>query len=117
MEQFYKEVYGGRCLEGEQLQEFLLRAEEELAALERSYEVREAAPDGRRKAICAMAEALHYFDTAQNGTGGLRYMSVGTVSVSGKGVYSAVDISPAAARRELYRCAGLYMDIYRGKRG
>ena len=116
METFYREQYGGRALEGEALAEFLKRGAEELAALERTYTVKEVVPDGRAMAICAMAETLHFFDNAQNGTGGLRYASVGTVSVSGKGVYSAVDISPAAVRRELYRCASLYLEIYRGRR-
>jgi hypothetical protein len=64
-----------------------------------------------------MAETQGWFDAAQNGSGGLRYASVGTVSVSGKGVYGSVDISPAAQERELYRCACRYLDIQRGVEG
>ena len=111
MEAFYKEVFGGLM---EQPQMYLARAEEKLKYYERTYTVTEAVENGRKLAICAMAEAMEYFETAQNGQGGLRYASVGTVSVSGKGIYSAVDISPAAQERELYRCASAYLDIYRG---
>ena len=68
----------------------------------------------RKMALCAMAEAIGYFDAAQNGQGGLRYASVGTVSVSGKGIYSQVDISAAAQEKELYRTASRYLQIYRG---
>ena len=111
MEEFYRDVYGGQMAQPEV---YLKRAQEKLRQLERSYSVTEAVTDGRKMAICAMAEAMEYFETAQNGRGGLRYASVGTVSVSGKGIYSAVDISPAAQEKELYRCAQVYLDIYRG---
>lgn len=114
MERFYQDVYGGTALEGEELTACAARAEDVLARFERAYRVAEAVPNGRKMALCAMAEAIAYFEAAQNGRGGLRYASVGTVSVSGKGIYSAVDISPAAQERELYRCASTYLDIYRG---
>ena len=114
MEDFYKNVFGGRCLEGEALAEYLARAEDALRCMENAYTVTEFVDNGRAMALCAMAECLHYFDRAQNGQGGLRYAKVGSVSVSGKGVYSAVDISPKAQYRELYRCATTYLDIYRG---
>ena len=111
METFYKEVYGGTM---EQPGEYLRRAEDVLRRYEHYYILSEFVENGRKLAVCAMAEAIAYFETAQNGRGGMRFASVGTVSVSGKGVYSAVDISPAAQERELYRCATTYLDIYRG---
>jgi hypothetical protein len=114
MEQFYKEVYGGTALEGAQLTEFLARAEDQLRLFEQVFTVTEFVENGRKLALCAMAEALSYFEAAQNGTGGLRYASVGTVSVSGKGIYQSMDISPAAQAKELYRCASTYLNIYRG---
>ena len=40
--------------------------------------------------------------------------SIGSVSVSYSGSANAVDTSQAAQARELYRCAKLYLDIYRG---
>ena len=115
METFYREIYGGRALEGEALTEFLARAEDQLRLYESVYTVQEFVENGRKLAQCAMAEALSYFEAAQNGTGGLRYASVGTVSVSGKGIYQSLDISPGAQAAELYRCASTYLNIYRGK--
>ena len=113
MEQFYREVYGGSGLTGPELQEAVKRADEVLGEYERAFRVR--GDEAMRKlALCAMAEAIVYFQKAQNGEGGLRYAKVGSVSVSGKGIYSAVDISPKAQERELYHIACRYLDIYRG---
>jgi len=114
MEDFYREVYGGTALEGAELTESLKRAGDVLTRLEHAYTVREFVENGRKLAMCAMADSIAYFAAAQNGQGGLRYASVGTVSASGKGIYSAVDISPKAQEMELYRCARTYLDIYRG---
>ena len=114
MERFYTDIYGGTALSGQALSFALQRAAEQLAAFERSYTVTEVVADGRKKAICAMADAMAYFEAAQNGQGGLRYASVGTVSISGKGIYSAVDISPKAQTQELLRCAKTYLAFYRG---
>ena len=114
MEQFYIDIYGGRALEGAELSEALRRAEDWLARLEHRYCLSEFVENGRALALCAMADCMAYFAAAQNGRGGLRYASVGTVSVSGKGIYSAVDISPEAQERELLRCAKTYLDVYRG---
>ena len=110
---FYKEHYHGSVLEAEEFSEVLARAEDYLRGLSRRYRV-EGSETDRSMALCAMAEAMAYFDGARNGQGGLRYASVGTVSMSGKGVYSAVDISPAAQERELIRAAERYLTIYRG---
>ena len=113
MYRFYAEVYGGSSLTREELREAGKRAWEQLAVYERSYRVVGDAV-ARKMAVCAMAEAIVYFQKAQNGEGGLRYAKVGTMSVSGKGIYTAVDISPQAQARELYRIACRYLDIYRG---
>ena len=63
-----------------------------------------------------MAEALHGFDLIANGEAGpVQSASIGSASASYGGVGSqAVDVSPAGQARELYRCACLYLDIYRG---
>lgn len=108
------DIYGGRALEGAELSEALRRASDWLNRLERAYTVTEFVENGRKLALCAMADSMAYFAAAQNGRGGLRYASVGTVSVSGKGIYSPVDISPQAQERELMRCARTYLDVYRG---
>ena len=113
MYDFYLNTYCGMAIRPEDFPELMARAEDKLASYERLYHVSGDA-HMRAMALCAMAEAMGYFDAAQNGQGGLRYASVGTVSVSGKGIYSQVDISPAAQEKELYRAAALYLTIYRG---
>ena len=113
---FYKEQYRGCGLAASEFPELLARARDYLQALERKFSVTGSETD-RSMALCAIAEAMAYFDAARNGEGGLRYASVGTVSISGKGVYSAVDISPAAQERELFRAAARYLNIYRGASG
>ena len=113
MYDFYKEHYKGDSLGEGEFPRLAARAMEQLARYKRCYRVT-GSEEAEKFAICAMAEAIGYFDAAQNGQGGLRYASVGTVSVSGKGIYSQVDISPEARELELYRCAALYLDIYRG---
>ena len=113
MEAFYRDVYRGSSLTGEELPELLARSEDWLRALERKYRVTGTETD-RRMALCALAETMSYFDAAQNGRGALRYASVGTVSISGKGIYNMLDISPAAQEKELYRTAGKYLEVYRG---
>ena len=115
MLEFYVNQYGGSTLSGEELPELVRRAEDRLRRYERDFRV-SGDERARKMALCAMAEALAWFDAARNGKGGLRYASVGTVSVSGKGVYGSLDISPKAEERELYRCAGEYLEICRAGR-
>ena len=110
---FYRDVYRGTAISEEDWPALEARARAQLERYKRTYRVRGSAA-AEQNAVCAMAEAMDYFTAAQNGLGGLRYASVGSVSVSGKGIYTQVDISPAAQERELYRCAGLYLDICRG---
>ena len=113
MEAFYRHRFGGTALEGSRLRELLQRAEDKLRFFERCYTVT-GSQTARRLALCAMAEAMGYYEDARAGQGGMRYASVGTVSVSGKGVYGQVDVSPEAEARELYRCAQTYLSICRG---
>lgn len=72
--------------------------------------------DAESMAICAMAEAMHGFDLIANGEGGaVQSISIGSVSASFGGAGSkAVDVTPKGQAKELYRCACLYLDIYRG---
>ena len=111
--EFYTQVYGGTAMDQGVFSELIRRAMDQLARYKRCFRV-SGDEQMEKMALCAMAEVMGYFDAAQNGQGGLRYASVGTVSVSGKGIYSQVDISPEAMERELYRAAGTYLDIYRG---
>ena len=111
---FYEDVYLGAAIPEKAFPGMAQRARETLQRFQRIYRVSIPGEDSLKMAICAMAEAIAYFDAAQNGEGGLRYAKVGSVSVSGKGIYSQVDISAAAQEKELYRTASRYLDIYRG---
>lgn len=103
---------GGGSISLEEWSNYALRAEQKLSHYKRIYTV--TAPDEKAEAlaICAMADAMAYFCAAQNG-GAVASTSIGSVSVdytSGQ----TVDVSPKAQERELLRCAGMYLDIYRG---
>ena len=110
---FYQDTYLGTALTKEEFPELWQRAKEQLDYYDRCYRVT-GDTVARNLATCALADAIGFFQAAQNGEGGLRYAKVGNVSVSGKGIYSAVDISPKAQARELYRIACRYLDICRG---
>lgn len=110
---YYVNRYRGTSVPQEQWDSLWRRAKEYLDSLRQRYWV-SGGEEAQKMAICAVAEVMDYFDSAQNGQGGLRYASIGSVSVSGKGIYSQVDISPAAREKELYHAARMYLDIYRG---
>lgn len=111
---FYQSVYGGNSLTAEEWHEFEQRAAEQLAHYKHIYTVTAPDENAEAKAVCAMADALAYFAAAQNGaSGAVTGASIGSVSVSYGGA-SAVDLSPRGQERELYRCACMYLDIYRG---
>ena len=111
---FYREVYRGSAIEEAQWPELARRAEDYLRKLRKAYRV-VGDEEAFAMAACAVADALCFFTAAQNGTGGaVYYASVGSVSMSGKGIFSQIDLSPAGQEKELYRCAGTYLEIYRG---
>lgn len=90
------------------------RAEAQLARYKRIYSVFSTDENAEAMAICAMADALFFFDAAASGEAvQMQSASIGSVSVSYAGA-NAVDISPMAQAKELYRCACLYLNIYRG---
>ena len=115
---FYANKYQGGSIPKEEWPGYERRAAAQLARYKRIYTVNspEGVPDSEELAICAMAEALYGFDLIANGEGGpVQSASVGSVSVSYGGVSgAAVDISSKGQAKELYRCACLYLDIYRG---
>ena len=111
---FYSQTYRGEAISAEEWSLFEARAAEQLAYYKRIYTVTAPEEHSEAMAICAMADALAYFAAAQNGAGGaVASASIGSVSVSYAGA-AAVDISPKAQARELYRCACQYLEIYRG---
>lgn len=112
--EFYTGVYHGSSITWEDWAAYEARAAAQLARYKRVYTVTVPNDGAEAMAVCAMAEALYGFDLIANGEGGaVQSASIGSVSVS-YGGRSAIDISPKAQAKELYRCAGLYLDIYRG---
>ena len=115
---FYMFKYKGGSISLEDWPAFETRASNQLSRYKRVYTVTVPAcdQDAESKAICAMADALHNFDMIANGDGGpVQSASIGSVSTSfGISTAAAVDISPKGQEKELYRCASLYLDIYRG---
>lgn len=113
---FYRNTYhGGTIPEGEWPQ-YEARAADQLGRYKRIYTVTAPGADSEAMAVCAMAEALYGFNLLVNGEGGpVQSASIGSVSVSyGGAAAQAVDLTPKGQARELYRCASLYLDIFRG---
>lgn len=88
------------------------RAAAKLARYKRIYTVSAPDENAEAMAICAMADAFYDFDAVANG-GNVQSASIGSVSTS-YGSAPSIDISPKGQAKELYRCACLYLDIYRG---
>lgn len=111
---FYLTEYMGDSIPAEQFPRLAKRAREQLSRYKRTYTVTAPEKTAEGCAVCAMADALYYFECAQNGEGcAVSSASIGSVSVSYANG-SSVDVSPKAQEAELYRCACLYLDIYRG---
>ena len=117
--QFYIQDYLGSAISDGDFPRLCKRAGEVLARYKRIYTVTEPESGAEKMAVCAMAvcamaDALSGFEAIQNGeAGAIQSAAIGSVSVN-YGTPTAVDISPKGQARELYRCASLYLDIYRG---
>ena len=107
---FYRTEYCGDSIEAADFDRLSKRASEQLARYEKIYRV-DGDEAARSMAVCAMADALYYFEAAANG-GVVTSSSIGSVSSSRKA--PEIDVSAKSQNREPYRCASLYMDIYRG---
>ena len=113
--EFYAANYMGDSIAEQDFHRLAKRAGDQLAQYKRVYDVTSPDEDAESMAICAMADALAYFEAVQNGSGGaVSAASIGSVSVSYAGAGNAVDTSQAGQERELYRCACMYLDICRG---
>lgn len=108
---FYAGTYGGSSIPAAAFDSYIRAADAHLERYRQIYTLSPRREDGEKMALCAMADALYYFDFVQNG-GLAASVSVGSVSCS-RAQTSLPDTSPAAQSRELYRCAGLYLDINR----
>lgn len=103
---FYTGTYRGNSIPPSDFDRLAARAMAQLARYKRIYTVTGDAT-AEDNAVCAMADALYFFEVAANDA---QSTSVGSVSSS----KAQVDVSDKAQSRELYRCAALYLDIYRG---
>lgn len=112
--EYYQSVYGGNSVPQEEFSALARDAQAQLDRYKRIYQVTAPQDDSEQMALCAMIDALYYFDLAQNG-GFASSVSVGSVS-SSRAQSAQPDISPKAQSQELYRCAALYLEIYRGCR-
>lgn len=110
---FYITSFCGCSIPDKEWPSYEARAAAQLARYKRIYTVTAPEQDAEKLAICAMADAMYSFDLIENGEGGVQSASIGSVSTS-YGSQQAVDISSAGQAKELYRCASLYLDIYRG---
>ncbi|MCI8990836.1 MAG: hypothetical protein HFF59_08490 [Lawsonibacter sp.] len=113
---FYVDGYRGSSIPQEEWPACEQRAAAQLERYERIYQVTALGADSEPKAVCAIAEALYTFDLLASGEAGpVQSASVGSVSVSYGGTGAqTLDLSPRGREKELYRCASLYLDIYRG---
>lgn len=113
--EFYRSRYNGGSIPDDEWADYETRARTQLNRYKRIYTVTvpKDEPDVEKLAVCAMADAMRNFDLIANGDGGVQSASIGSVSTS-YGSQQAVDISPSGQAKELYRCASLYLDIYRG---
>lgn len=110
---FYQSTYWGVSITEEDWPQLSALAKSKLAHFKRIYTVSASDEKAEAMAVCAMADALAYFIAAQNSAGGVvASASIGSVSVNYGS--AAVDLSPKAQEKELYRCACQYLDIYRG---
>ncbi len=105
---FYKGEYGGNSISDECFLRISKRAEAQLNRYRRIYTVT-GDDKAEKMAVCAMADALYFYENAENG-GTVISSSIGSVSSSKQ----EIDMSEKAQAAELYRCASLYLDIYRG---
>lgn len=104
---FYTDTYLGGSIPETEFARLEACASSQLAQYKRAYTVTAPEETAEAMAVCAMADALYYFEVAANEP---QSSSIGSVSSS----RAAVDGSPRAQSRELYRCARLYLNIHRG---
>ena len=101
---FYCNEYLGSLISPKAFPEMARQAEDALSMLKRKYRVTSSGEESEKLALCAMAEAI--FRTKRRGA--VSAATVGSVSVRYDGE------NEKDLKRELYRCAAIYLDIYRG---
>lgn len=112
---FYVGRYYGRAIPDEEWGCLETQARAQLEQYKRVYTVTSPDENAEAMAVCAMAEAMYNAQLIASGeAGSVNSASIGSVSVSYGSHGDAVDITPEGQARELFRCACLYLDIYRG---
>ena len=115
---YYQTTYMGTIQDETEFLRFAARARDQLAQYRRIYTVTAPDEDAEKMAICAMTDAVAWYEGSRDGTGGpVASVSVGSVSETYSGGSGSLDFSQAAQDREMYRRACLYLDIYRGVGG
>lgn len=111
---FYFSSYQGESIPEDMFLSLEARARQQLARYKRIYRVTVPpnCPDAEKLAICALADALHYYDRALAGLESSASVSVGSVS-SSRSQTAQPDLSPKAQAAELLRCVKLYLDVER----
>lgn len=104
--EFYGNAYLGSAIPEKTFSGVAARAEAMLQQMERQYQVRAWGEESRKMAICAIAECLYEADRRR----GIRSANIGGVAVQ----YAEKEDSQKELWREVYRCAAIYLDIYRG---
>ena len=116
--EFYRSRYNGGSIPDDEWADYETRAMAQLNRYKRIYTVAvpQDEPDAEKLAVCAMADAMHNFDLIASGEcGAVQSVSIGSVSTSfGGNGSNAADVSTSGQAKELYRCACMYLDIYRG---
>ena len=101
---YYVNTYLGTGIPEEQFSKWESRARQVLEKLCREYLV-EGGENARAMAVCAMAEELH----RSEGKEGVASTSIGGVKVQYR------EEADRRLLRRLVSCAGIYLDIYRGR--
>ena len=102
--EFYKDIYLGSAISKAAFPEVIARAEEWIAKLERTCQVRTYGPDSRAMAVCSVAETMAVFYKKRM----IKQESIGGVSIP------YFDAGDRALQRQLLQNAGTFLDIRRG---
>lgn len=107
---FYRETYLGESIDELSWPFYVTRASEELGRLSGYLTLTPRTDNAEGMTLCAMADALYYFDTAVNQR---KATAVTIGAVSAQTSAPAVDISPKAQQAELMRCLRRFYDVER----
>lgn len=108
--QFYTGTYKGNSIATTDWDRLELRASEILNRYKKLFTITETQTNGESMAICAIADAVNFFEVASN-SGAYASSSIGSVSTSQGG---QIDLTARGQEKEYLRCIEMYLDVYRG---